>query len=60
MDRLDVTRTSRVIVKRFAKLLDARGERGVRDHDLWPHLIQQFVFGDDFARSLGKRAQQYE
>ena len=60
MDRLDVTRTSRVILERFAQLLDAGGERGVCDHDLWPHLIQQFVFGDEFARPLSKRAQQCE
>ena len=50
VQRLDEPRVARLVSKRPPDLLDAAGERRVRDRDVVPHGREQLVLGHDASR----------
>lgn len=55
--RLDEARAPRVVDKRSAKLLDARGKRRITDHRVPPHGLEQLLSGDQLPGARDERRQ---
>ena len=55
MQRFDEAGVARFVPERSADLLDARGERRVRDRSVLPHGREELVLADDASRLAGEQ-----
>jgi hypothetical protein len=57
VQRLDIRGPLRIIAKGLAKHADRFGERRLGDEGVTPDCADQFLFGDELARSLDEQRQ---